>query len=107
MTVLSHILKGDAYEQILTEIRYLVASARANERELVSIELSYDISDIPKILSAVVKTLKMMKKEGKIDFFVSVDDFKLGTAESSYLINKFPNITEMLEERKTNFIIKL
>ena len=107
MTIMAHILKSDVYDQILTEIRYLVASARATERELISIKLSSDASDGSKALLAVVKTLKILKKEGKIDFFVSAEDFLLGTAESSYLINKFPDVTLKMEEENSNFIVKL
>ncbi len=107
MTILAHILKSDAYDQILTEIRYLVASARATERELISIKLRSDASDSSKALLAVIKTLKILKKEGKIDFFVSADDFLTVSAESSYLINKFPDVMVVLEEEKPNCIVKL
>ena len=107
MTILAHNLKSDVYDQILTEIRYLVASARATEREIISIKLTPDASDGSKALSAVMRTLKLLKKEGKIDFFVSAEDFLTGTAESSYLINKFPDVTVKMEEENSNFIVKL
>lgn len=106
MTIFTHTLENESYDGIITEIRYIVATARANERELLSIKL--DSSDkISKSLSMLIKALRLMKKEGKIDFFASIEDFALGNAEASYLMNKFPDITDKLDTEKSTFIIKV
>ena len=107
MTILTHVLKSDAYEQILTEIRYSVATARANEKELISIKFNTDNNDSSKVLPAIIRALKKIKKEGRIDFFVSAEDFLSGNAETSYLLNRFPDIIGELEDEKSNFIVKV
>ena len=107
MTIFTHKLMSDYYDEIFTEIRYVIATARANGGELVSLELDLSADDSSRIFAAVVKNLRAMKKEGKIDFFVSGDDFALGNAEVSYLMNKFSDTIQKLDFEKPRFIIKL
>lgn len=107
MSIITHVLKNDSYEQLCVEIRYLVASARATDGELVSISLDHSDENISKVLAAVVKILRAMKKEGKIDFFASGEDFTLGSAEASYLNNKFPDIIRDFNLSGAAYIIKL
>ena len=107
MTILKYKLMSDSYDEIFTEIRYAIATARANGGELVSFELGIPTDDDSKIFAATAKNLKAMKKEGKIDFFVSGDDFSFGNAEVSYLMNKFSDTIQKIDFEKTRFIIKL
>ena len=107
MSIVSHTLKNDNYEQLCVEIRYLVASARATDGELVSFRLNFNEENISKASFTVVKILRALKKEGKIDFFASGEDFLRGSAEASYLINKFPNIIRDFDANGVTYIIKL
>ncbi len=106
MKVCTYTLENTAKELISTEIRFDIASARAGGYELLCINSKKTELDVKQI-ATVLKNLRMIKKEGKIDFFATAEDFEKGSEKASYLINKFPDITEFLSDRSFILIIKL
>ena len=107
MKILKHIMKSAIAEQITTEIRFVVASARASGYELLSLYLENKDDNENKISTALLKCLRAMKKEGRIDFFASKEAFLDGRTEASYLINKFPEITEFIDREEIFLIIRI
>lgn len=105
MRIFTHTLESKIPAQIATELRFVIASARASGNELISITTETDQDG--RIHSALQKNLKTMKKEGRIDFFAGKEAFSKSTAEASYLINKFPQITELIETDNLILIIKI
>ena len=103
MKIFARTIESALPDQIATEIRFTVASARAGGYELIS--LKHDSEENNEL--ALVKTLKAMKKEGKIDFFANADAFLQGSAEASYLVNKFPEIASIVESEEFFLIIKI
>jgi len=105
MRIFTHTLESKMPDQIATELRFIVASARASGKELILITLRADQD--ARIQASLQKNLKAIKKEGRIDFFAGKDAFTKSTAEASYLINKFPQITEIIETDDFILIIKI
>lgn len=105
MRIFTHTLESMIAEQIDTEIRFVVASARAGEKELVYFKV--ESKDELKVSTALLKCLKAMKKQGKIDFFADKNAFDIHTAEASYLINKFPEVTEIINPADCYIIVKI
>jgi len=80
-------------DKLMTEIRFHIASARAEGYELVRFDIEADgdtVSD--KFTLAVTRKLKLLKTEGKIQFFATDKSFAAGSTEANFLINKYPNI---------------
>ena len=96
-------------ESIILELSYSIASARADKIQLLS--LMYD-EELPEdkretLYKCTVKTLKKMKKQGRIDFYVDREGFLKEKTEANYLINRFPNITDSVPHKDFMLIVKL
>ena len=106
MKIFEYVMESTLSDQVATEIRFIVASARAGGYELISLKTKRDnVHESNEV--ALVKNLKAMKKESKIDFFANRDAFAHGSAEASYLINKFPQISTTVESEEFYLIIKI
>ena len=107
MNIFAYTLKSDSYNQIVTEIRYLIATARATERELVLIKPNELNEENFKTQSIIEKALRLIKKEGKIDFFANGEDFSIDNAKARYLLNKYPDTVKDATEGKSDYIVKV
>ena len=105
MKILIHTIDSILYEQVRTEIRFLIASARAQGKDLISIKLKDKKEG--KLDELIVKNLRAIKKEGKLDFFADKCAFESASAEASYLINKFPEVVSLIDEEDFFLLIKL
>ena len=80
-------------ERLMTELRFNIASARASGFELIKIEFPKDDApDAEKLVSSVLKKLRLLKKEGVVQFFANNDSFERHATEAVYLLNKYPEI---------------
>lgn len=94
-------LRGVLPEEISTEIMYEVASARAERKELLRINILNEETDnvIPKKrLSSLLRTLKTMKADGRIQFFATKDSFDVLGTEAVFLQNKYPELFASLPQ---------
>lgn len=83
-----HSLSGTDPRALCTEILFALACARvAGESIVCFLPTGAD----RKCERMVLRILKSMKKEGKIDFFVTTADLAAGTTEADYLENKYPD----------------
>lgn len=95
-------LAGTDLESLRTELLYLLASSKVSGFEIVELVL---YENNLKSMNNLKKLLKEKKKEGKIQLFVSEEDFKNETTEVVYLLNKYPNI--VTDIKVGGFIVKL
>ena len=105
MRIFTHLLESTVSEQTDTEIRFVIASARALDKELINFKIKNEAEDNLKLI--FIKHLKAVKKQGKIDFFATKEDFAEHKAEASYLINKFPEVSDIISTGDFGFIVKL
>ena len=103
----------DNIDTLLTEIMFEIASCRADGYEVVCLNLHFLCEDAPstatKSKDAVTKGLKGMKQKGLIQFFASNKSFANGATEASFLINKYPELLNDIENHDCEdyFIVKL
>ena len=107
MKLFTHTIESDTQGQLLTEIRFTVASARANGNDLICFKVKADTEKEGSVVSSTLKNLRALKREGKIDFFAGKDSFQKGTAEASYLKNKFPEVAELVDTEEFFLLIKI
>ena len=105
MKIFVHELESTLADQLETEIRFVIASARAMGNELVLLKTKPEVDS--KIVIALIKQLKIIKKQGIIDFSATKDAFSELNAEASYLINKFPEVTEHIGSEEFFVIVKI
>ena len=105
MKIYSYDVQSDTVDQMVTELRYVIATARANSNDLIA--LNTDFQNDGKESLIIVKVLKALKREGKIDFFADKESFEKNSREASYLVNKFSDITEFVKSEKLYFVVKI
>lgn len=97
-------LKSRTKEALETEVRYEIAGARVDKIELMRLNFKLDESeenfgDNRKLFSFLIRSLKKMKIDGKIQFFAIEDNFSSQSTEAIFLINKYPTyFSEMLSK---------
>ena len=85
--VANHILLGINQNDINNELRFLVASARVDGKTLMTLTFSPEIGE--KQSQYAIKSLKMLKREGSIEFFVLSDELDTDSTTAVFLINKY------------------
>lgn len=88
------VLKNPAEDILTTEIMFSVASERANRNELLFLSVFPELTerDSARLIANTAKLLRRMKKQGKIQLFVTPDDYSELTTEAKYMQNKYPDI---------------
>ncbi len=77
-------------DEVLTEIMFEIASARAEGAELLRFELNLVNDNLATTKQFIIKKLKDMKQKSRIQFFAAADSFKNGSTEAVFLLNKYP-----------------
>jgi hypothetical protein len=72
-----------------TEIKFSVATARAENVELLRFDLARE-EDFLKSFNAALKVLKKMKNNGQIQFIATPSAFSNSDREAEFLMNKYP-----------------
>ena len=88
------VLKNPGENALTTDILFYVASERANRKELLFLSVSPELAerDRSRLILNAVKLLRRMKKQGKIQLFVTPEDYSESTTEAKYMQNKYPDI---------------
>ena len=94
------LLKSSTKEALETEIMYEIATAKVDKAELVKVDMELEhsekhIAENAKLISYLIRTLKSMKSDGRIQFFATEDSFAKQTTEAVFLINKYPQYFEI------------
>lgn len=87
-------IKSDRPIDIDTEIKFSVATARAENTELLRLDIKKDEESYTKVYNGAIKVLKKMKSLSHIQFIATPKSFLDSNAEAEFLINKYPNQME-------------
>ena len=84
-------LTGRCRAELDTEVKFNIASARADRVELVrlSLPLSDDEKDNKRLLCCLIKVLRAMIRDGSIQFYETDEGFESSTTEAKFLDNKY------------------
>lgn len=90
-----------------SEIEFAVACDRVEGKDLINIRLKNQNS-VSKFVSASSKLLRAMKRDGIIQLFVFESDLQdTEKMETVYLLNKFPDLSEVEKYGEGSVFIKL
>lgn len=81
-----------------TEIKFAIASARAENTELLRFDLKRDTDDFIKHFNLAIKVLRRMKGSGHIQFIATPSAFSNSDREAEFLKNKYPEYLEKIPE---------
>ena len=83
-------------DYLMTELRFNIAAARAEKMELIYLELVAEEDRVRRRqYTSVLVRLRELKREGVIQFFAAEGDFSDSTTEAVYLLNKYPELSEL------------
>ena len=77
-----------------TEIKFAIASARADKVEILRFDINREEEEFFKTYNSVLRILKRMKSVGQIQFLATPRSFSESSAEAEFLINKYPAYME-------------
>ena len=107
MEITTHELTGSNINLLRTEILYFIVSARALNKDLIRLNFSgFDPDKIEAKVLSVIRILKSVKREGRIQLYIHSSDLNGNSTESQYLLNKYPSLSE-LNTDEFFFILKL
>lgn len=108
MNILTNELTGRTRNLLLTEIMFLVASARSMGADLIKLKIKREEGEpvSEKELAEITRILRSLKRCKMIQLFVSSDEFENNTTEIEYLLNKYPALPKELNDSFC-FVIKL
>ena len=87
-------IKSERPIDIDTEIKFSIATARAENTELLRFDIKRDEESYMRVYNAAVKVLKKMKSLSHIQFIAPPKAFIDSNAEAEFLINKYPEQME-------------
>ena len=73
-----------------TEIKFAIASSRADNIELLRFDIKREEEEFLKSYNSAIRVLKRMKAAGQIQFFATPTSFSNSNPEAAFLINKYP-----------------
>lgn len=85
--VANHVLFGINQNDINNELRFLIASARVDGKTLMTLTFSPEVSEKQK--QYALKSLRVLKRESIIEFFVFSDDLDTDSTTAVFLMNKY------------------
>ncbi len=98
-------IRADKYSDIDTEIKFNVATARAENKAIIRFDFNGESED-NKCYSIALRVLKKMKAAGQLQFIAIPTSFSNGDTESEFLKNKYPEVlNEALSVSGEQFII--
>ena len=103
MNIVKYEIRSCEKDKIYTEILYNIASARVNGERIVYFSCE-EGDDMP--LAYIEKHLKALRQNKKIDFYVKSCELEDST-EGSYLLNKNPEIVDLVSVNGCSFIVGL
>ena len=89
------------------EIRFDVATARAQKSDIVCFYLESEIDRAGNFCKSIAKVLRAMKREGRIDCFAFKDDFSANNTVASYLLNKEETLADKVMGDEFFAVVKL
>lgn len=91
-------IESDRPIDIDTEIKFSIATARADKTELLRFDVKRDEESSGRTFNSAVKVLKKMKNQGHIQFIATPKSFANANAEAEFLINKYPGYIDNMSK---------
>ena len=112
MKICSYKLNGTNQNEISTEIKFLLASARFDGVELMRFVYETNEADgeARRLHNIVIKVLRSLRARKNIQFFVLPEGFSESTTEAEFLLNKYPEHflnPPSLNHNENEFYIKI
>lgn len=95
--VADYVLYGINQNDINNELRFLVASARVDGKTLMTLTFSPECAE--KQQQYALKSLRLLKREGLIEFFVFSDELDTDSTTAVFLMNKYGEYIDTSIER--------
>lgn len=91
MKIFEYKLSGSNQNEISTEVKFMLASARFDGAELMRFvyETNDTDRDATRLRNIVLRVLRSLRARKTIQFFVLPEDFANSTTESEFLLNKY------------------
>ncbi len=98
-------LRANTPEAANTEVMYEIAACRADNIDLIRIDIVCNGSKNEKynskrVIQSIIKLLRSMKEKGRIQFFADAEDFRVLSTEAVFLQNKYPSLFSAAPEEK-------
>jgi hypothetical protein len=106
MKFYDYYLVGRTKNELNTELRYVIASARVDSQDLVCLNIATDGEDIDKILRNTVRILASLRREGLLQIYMRSDKINGGSQEAEFLKNKFSSLLKLPEEGYIGIYVK-
>lgn len=103
----SYELTSESQVGLNTEIRFLIASSRIDGEELVKLGFSCSDKDASRIMSCIIKVLRVLKKEKSIQFYANSSSFAENSTEAIFLLNKYGDYIEYDSNDEKYVYVKL
>lgn len=98
----------DRWQQADTKVCYEVAAARVSGQMLVRFDFTGECTrERERLRFAVVRSLRRLKRQGRIQVVLLSECFDPAHTEAEYLLNKFPALSSdsELAERLHDFVL--
>ena len=102
------IISGNNQAELQTELRYIIAAAKADGLELIRLvpKPCDEERESSRIYACVTKVLRAVKKDGKIQLFISEPQIFEANTEGQYIRNKyFDFVKERTGEERTVYVL--
>ena len=102
-------LSGDCQSELNTEMRYLLADAKVSGMELVRFDFLERDSEKEnsRVMSCIIKTLRTIKRESAIQFYVNSEGFSVNSTEAVFLLNKYGKHLSDVYKKSNYVFVKL
>lgn len=97
-------IKADMNSTVKTELLFSIAAARAEKCEILCVDIPQDRA---RFIPYMEKTLKALKKSGRIQLYVMSSELTDDLTEARYLRNKYPVIVKECDKEAVSLIIKI
>ena len=104
MVYCDFILEGSTLKDLNTEIRYDLATARVDGKELVCFSSKNEDADA---FGLALRVLRGLKREGSLQFFVLHKALSQQAQEAAYIMNKYSGYICASDERSCAVYVKI
>ena len=103
-------LCDESTAEAAAKLRFALATARVKKECFLRVDFLCGAEGRARLRGAVARVLRERKRNGRILFFVSSEDFRSSKPEAEFIANKFPSLLEdpaLLEAESGYILVKL
>ena len=107
MEVAVHRIEYKDSKTLFTELHFVIACDRISHKDLINVRLANE-NAAETFRNSATRILKAMKRDGTIKLFVFESDINnTEKTEVVYLLNKFPELSDITDENPNSIFVKL